>query len=51
VITIRIADEGMDVLRRLDLPIQQAHRDQLAHMEPERLHLLSDLLEEVRREG
>lgn len=51
VITIRITDEGLEILRTLDGPIQQAHRDQMAHMDPEKLRLLSDLLEEARREG
>jgi DNA-binding MarR family transcriptional regulator len=40
----RIAQNGLEVLARLDKPVQEAHRTQLHHMGRERLQVLSDLL-------
>lgn len=44
IVITRIAPEGLDVLARLDKPVQEAHREQLGHLGRERLRLLADLL-------
>jgi DNA-binding MarR family transcriptional regulator len=41
----RIAPEGLQVLARLDDPVQTAHRQQLGHLGPERLGALTELLQ------
>ena len=46
----RISPLGLEVLSRLDGPIEEAHRRQLGHLGCERLRELGDLLE-VCREG
>jgi DNA-binding MarR family transcriptional regulator len=45
-----ITPEGLDVLARLDQPIQDLHRGQLGHLGRERLKMLGDLLRACRRE-
>ena len=50
VVLTKIAPEGLEVLARLDGPIQQAHRQQLGHLGRERLKKLADLLEAARSE-
>jgi DNA-binding MarR family transcriptional regulator len=45
-----ITQEGLDVLARLDQPIQDLHRRQLGHLGRERLKILGDLLRTCRRE-
>ncbi|HWQ54594.1 MAG TPA: MarR family transcriptional regulator [Bryobacteraceae bacterium] len=40
----RIAPEGLNVLARLDRPVQEAHRKQLGHLGRERLRLLAELM-------
>jgi len=40
----RITSDGLELLARLDGPIQDAHRAQLGHMGPDRLQALTDLL-------
>ena len=50
VVVTKIAPEGLEVLARLDGPIQQAHRQQLGHLGRERLKKLADLLEAARSE-
>jgi hypothetical protein len=40
----RIAPDGLNLLARLDQPIQEAHRKQLGHLGREQLKALSDLL-------
>lgn len=40
----RITPNGLKVLARLDEPVQAAHRKQLGHLGPERLHELNKLL-------
>ena len=47
----RITDEGLDVVGRLDEPVQAIHRSQLSHLGRERLKALSDLLRICRREA
>src|SRR5258707_3751246 len=40
----RITPEGLKVLSRLDLPIQNAHREQFGHLGPKGLQELTELL-------
>ncbi|HEX9200714.1 MAG TPA: MarR family transcriptional regulator [Acidobacteriaceae bacterium] len=46
----RITPEGLDLLARMDEPVQQAHRRQLGHLGPERLRALTELLQAAREE-
>jgi DNA-binding MarR family transcriptional regulator len=46
----RITDLGLDVVGRLDEPVQSIHRRQLGHLGRERLDALSELLRACRRE-
>ncbi len=48
VITTRITEEGMRILRKLDRPIEQLHLDQLGHLGEQRLRSLIGLLESAR---
>jgi DNA-binding MarR family transcriptional regulator len=45
----RITQEGLELLARLDEPIQTAHRKLLGHLGSERLNLLADLLRMARQ--
>ena len=44
----RITPEGLKLLARLDVPVQEAHRRQLGHLRREQLRALAELLEIVR---
>jgi len=44
----RISDEGLELLGRMDEPVQSAHRQQLGHLGRERLRALTELLREMR---
>ena len=46
----RITKEGLEVVNRLDEPVQAIHRKQLGHLGRERLASLSELLREARQE-
>lgn len=46
----RITREGLRLLDRLDVPVQQAHRRQLGHVGRNRLELLAALLRTCRQE-
>jgi len=46
----RITKGGLELLARLDEPVQSAHRKQLGHMGRERLGALAELLEAARSE-
>jgi DNA-binding MarR family transcriptional regulator len=48
VVTARITPEGQRLLAALDDPIAALHRRQLAHLSPEHLAMLIDLLQRVR---
>lgn len=48
VITTRITDDGLELLRQLDQPVLDLHDRQLGHLGDERLNQLCDLLEAVR---
>lgn len=43
-VTTRITGEGLALLRRIDAPLAALHRRQLAHLTPEQLQTLIDLL-------
>jgi len=43
-----ITSEGLDLLRRLDEPVREAHRRQLGHLGRERLGALKELLQVAR---
>ncbi|MGA8531847.1 MAG: MarR family transcriptional regulator [Acidobacteriaceae bacterium] len=47
-VLVRITPEGLDLLSRLDPPIQQLHRRQLGHLTSKRLQALNDLLAAAR---
>jgi len=51
VVTAEITDAGLQVLRRLDGPIDRVHRQQLAHMTAEQLKTLQRLADEARNGG
>jgi DNA-binding MarR family transcriptional regulator len=44
----RITSQGLNLLARLDEPVEEAHRSQLGHMGKERLRELAELLEGAR---
>ena len=50
IVLARITAEGLKMLERLDEPIQQGHRKQLAHLGRGRLKALCELLRAARRE-
>jgi DNA-binding MarR family transcriptional regulator len=43
-----ITQKGLDVLAELDLHVRKAHRDHLAHVGPQKLRALVEMLAEVR---
>lgn len=47
-VVVTITAKGLDLLARLDIPIQEVHRAQLGHLGEERLEKLSKLLEACR---
>jgi DNA-binding MarR family transcriptional regulator len=47
-VTAAITESGLQVLRRLDAPIDRVHREQLKHIRRNRLETLRALAEEVR---
>jgi DNA-binding MarR family transcriptional regulator len=44
----KVTPEGLKVLARLDLPVQETHQRQLGHMGRQRLLALAELLKEAR---
>ena len=48
VVLARITQPGLDLLRRLDDPVRDTHRRQLGHLGRQKLHQLSELLQESR---
>jgi DNA-binding MarR family transcriptional regulator len=48
VVTARITQAGLDLLKKLDEPVVQAHRAQLGHMDPKQQEALIRLLETAR---
>jgi DNA-binding MarR family transcriptional regulator len=47
VVKVRITDEGLKLLKKMDAPIRELHKSQFAHMSSARLKTLMDLLTEV----
>jgi DNA-binding MarR family transcriptional regulator len=47
-VTATITDAGLQLLRKLDGPIDRVHREQLKHMTPSQLETLRKLAESVR---
>lgn len=47
----RITPQGMELLARMDQPLQEAHRTQLGHLGRTRLRALTDLLRVARLEA
>jgi DNA-binding MarR family transcriptional regulator len=50
IVLARITPEGLQMLDRLDGPMQEGHRKQLGHLGRERLKALCELLRAARRE-
>jgi DNA-binding MarR family transcriptional regulator len=47
VVKTRITSEGLDILRKLDAPVQDLHRRQFRNISGDRLKLLAAALEEI----
>ena len=47
VVKARITDEGLKLLKKMDVPIRELHKNQFAHMSSARLKTLLELLSEV----
>lgn len=47
VVKARVTDEGLKLLKKMDVPIRELHKSQFAHMSSARLKTLMDLLTEV----
>jgi len=48
VVMAKITSDGLKLLRRLDDPVEEAHRSQLGHLGKDRLRALAELLAEAR---
>jgi MarR family transcriptional regulator, organic hydroperoxide resistance regulator len=46
VVKARITAQGQEILKKLDQPVQDIHKQQFKHMSPARLKQLAELLEE-----
>jgi DNA-binding MarR family transcriptional regulator len=52
VVKTRITSQGLEILKPLDQPMRELHKQQFRHMSAKRLKILAELLEEIRaREG
>jgi DNA-binding MarR family transcriptional regulator len=49
-VTTAITDAGLQLLRRLDDPVERVHRNQLKHMTPKQLETLLELARHVYRD-
>jgi len=47
VIKARVTEEGLKLLKKLDTPIRDAHKEQFRHISPARMKILSQLLVEL----
>jgi DNA-binding MarR family transcriptional regulator len=47
VVKTRITSRGLDVLKKLDAPMQQLHKHQFCNFTPERLKTLAEVLEKL----
>jgi DNA-binding MarR family transcriptional regulator len=50
-VTTAISDAGLQLLRKLDDPVERVHRNQLKHMTPKQLETLLELAGQVYRES
>jgi DNA-binding MarR family transcriptional regulator len=50
VVKTRITPRGLELLKRLDRPVHELHKQQFRHVSPRRLKDLAELLEEVRKQ-
>jgi DNA-binding MarR family transcriptional regulator len=50
-VTARITPDGLEVLGRMDAPVREMHRNQLAHLGRKRLAMLTELLREAQGEA
>ncbi len=50
IVLARITSDGLKLLERLDVPVEESHRRQLAHLGKKGLDALARMLEEVRAE-
>jgi DNA-binding MarR family transcriptional regulator len=48
IVMARITPEGLELLARLDEPVEEAHRKQLGHLGQERLRAVSELMRAAR---
>ena len=48
VVASRITPEGLALLAKIDAPLLEFHRKQLAHVPPEQMRTVVDLLESIR---
>lgn len=49
VVKARITPQGLDMLKKLDLPVREMHKRQFEHMSPAKLKLLAELLGECQK--
>jgi DNA-binding MarR family transcriptional regulator len=49
VVKTRITEEGLSVLKKLDQPVRQLHKEQFGHMSASQLKTLAKLLDEVEK--
>ena len=49
VIKTRITAEGLKLLKKLDRPVDELHKNQFRHMSPAQLKRLAELLAEVQK--
>lgn len=47
VIKTRITPSGLELLKKLDAPVDELHKKQLRHLQPAKVKALADLLEEA----
>lgn len=49
VIKTRVTPQGLEMLKKLDTPVREMHKQQFAHMSVTKLKQLVELLEEIRK--
>jgi DNA-binding MarR family transcriptional regulator len=47
VVRTRITSAGLDILKKLDVPVDETHKRQFRNIEPAKLKLLAEILEEA----
>jgi DNA-binding MarR family transcriptional regulator len=48
VVKTRVTSQGLEILKKLDLPVREMHKEQFLHMSGAKLKQLAELLEEIR---